>query len=99
MGRYLDDFIMEDEVFLEQDQLMRPGILEGRLTANQLGNDDDYQNKIIRSSYMWLPVLRQDVDCWLVCQLLNDFSKLVFMSRMKRFYSQSRKILSSANFR
>ena len=44
MGRYLDDFVMEDEVFLEQDQLMRPGILEGRLTANQLGNDDDYQN-------------------------------------------------------
>ena len=36
MGRYLDDLVMEDEVFLEQDQLMRPGSLKGRLTANQL---------------------------------------------------------------
>ena len=26
VGRYLDDWVLEDEVFREQDQLMRPSI-------------------------------------------------------------------------
>ena len=56
VGRYLDDWVMEDEVFTEQDQLLSSDYYgRGRLTAksaveevvlqpNQLGKVDDYQN-------------------------------------------------------
>ena len=99
VGRYLDDWVLEDEVFSEQDQLMRLSIWKVVLQANQLRVGDGHQSWATKSSYIWLKCAV--AGCWMLLyeSAVEWILELAYMPHVKLFYNQSWKILSTAHFR